>query len=193
MGARCSKQSAKKQMEQDEAERLKKLEEQAMAEVEERRIKREREEAERLLREQEEEERRRQIEEQLALEQAKREEEERLKQEESLAPVVVPLKTKSLSIKSDDHISHTSSISHESIGSKSSLGSRKSSLSSRTTGRKDGDAVEMPTFTPFSMRRTDEIAKYLISKCGCALSDTHNNTNCVICQSVDLSDAPLIA
>lgn len=193
MGAKCSRQSAKKQLEQDEAERLKKLEERAMAELEERKLKREREEAERLLKEMEEEEKRKELEAQLAQEREKeREEEQQNEDEELLAPVVVPLKTKSLSVKSDDHVSHSSSISQETVPSKGSLGSRKTSLASNGPERQDG-AVSRPIFTPFSMRRTDEIAKYLITKCGCALSDSHNNTNCVICQSVDLSDAPLIA
>ncbi|XP_952219.1 uncharacterized protein TA13510 [Theileria annulata] len=53
--------------------------------------------------------------------------------------------------------------------------------------------VVMQTFTPFDMKKTDELASFLVSRCGLGLQKDHNPQNCKICQTVDLSDAPLIA
>ncbi|UKJ90450.1 hypothetical protein MACJ_001383 [Theileria orientalis] len=55
------------------------------------------------------------------------------------------------------------------------------------------NTVEMRSFTPFDMKKTDELAQFIVTQCGLGLSSDHNPLTCKICQTVDLSDAPLIA
>ncbi|BAM40222.1 conserved hypothetical protein [Theileria orientalis strain Shintoku] len=55
------------------------------------------------------------------------------------------------------------------------------------------NTVEMRSFTPFDMKKTDELAQFFVTQCGLGLSSDHNPLTCKICQTVDLSDAPLIA
>ncbi|OEH75623.1 caldesmon [Cyclospora cayetanensis] len=48
------------------------------------------------------------------------------------------------------------------------------------------------TVTPCDMTAVDETSKYLSKRCGCDIGDGHDENNCPICQSIDLSDAPLL-
>ncbi|KAL8438022.1 hypothetical protein Efla_003562 [Eimeria flavescens] len=48
------------------------------------------------------------------------------------------------------------------------------------------------TVTPCDMTAVDETSLYVSKRCGCHLGPEHDENSCLICQSIDLSDAPLL-
>ncbi|KAL8431294.1 hypothetical protein ACSSS7_005379 [Eimeria intestinalis] len=48
------------------------------------------------------------------------------------------------------------------------------------------------TVTPCDMTALDETSMYVSKRCGCHLGAEHDENACLICQSIDLSDAPLL-
>ncbi|KAK2195597.1 hypothetical protein BdWA1_003274 [Babesia duncani] len=196
MGKCQSKKAAVRQKEmEEEQERMRKLEEQAKAEIEQREKEAARkEEIERLMNEEREAK-------QLA-EMMKNEEEAKMKQEADAATETENKETVTRQTSNVEPLSI--SISSIRLSSGSSHGLRTSSNRSRdggsTAASDDGGeahvpagAIDMKTFTPWDMSKIDSSAKYMATKCGCSLSDDHNSAECQICQGIDLSDAPLIA
>lgn len=48
------------------------------------------------------------------------------------------------------------------------------------------------TVTPCDMTAVDETSMYVSKRCGCDIGGEHDENSCPICQSIDLSDAPLL-
>ncbi|KAL8270559.1 hypothetical protein Esti_005530 [Eimeria stiedai] len=48
------------------------------------------------------------------------------------------------------------------------------------------------TVTPCDMTALDETSMYVSKRCGCHLGAEHDENACLICQSIDLSDTPLL-
>nr|AFJ80780.1 gliding associated protein 45 [Babesia sp. BQ1] len=184
----CSKKAAQRQKEYEEEVRMRKLEEAARLEKEQReredarkaeieRIMQEEKQAKLMQQHAEEEkaEQERLMQEQAALEAQQRAEEERLRQQNEEAQT----------------IDAQSMNKMPSVVSRASVDTTDAVCSEVTLN--EDESFMMQTYTPFDMTTVDQTARYVATKCGCALKPEHKPIDCAICQGIDLSDAPLIA
>ncbi|KAK1939669.1 putative gliding-associated protein 45 [Babesia divergens] len=179
----CSKKAAQRQKEYEEEVRMRKLEEAARQEQEHREREQMRKaEIERIMQEEQQSQamlklaEEKAMQERLAQEQAElerirqQEENERLEREKMLE-------------------------AEEQQPSRLSSGRASSIAASQHThdhSEAADESFEMQTYTPFDMTTVDQTARYMATKCGCAMKPTHKPSECPICTAIDLSDAPLI-
>ncbi|GIX63166.1 GAP45 [Babesia caballi] len=207
----CSKKAAQRQKEYEEEVRMRKLEEAARVEQEQRareearkaeieRIMQEEKQADMMkkLAEEERAEKERLAHEQ-ELEEQRRAEEERLRlEEEQRAAENQPIERMGTrKFTACGPVSLLAGSSHHSVDASAAVGVAAGVAAGVAVdaerSSKGDESFEMQTYTPFDMSTVDQTARYMATKCGCALKAEHKPQDCTICQGIDLSDAPLIA